>query len=401
MPNIFKRVTSSGRYIPEVDGLRFVAIASVVLFHFNGEMLKHNSNTYLDDKFDYNILNYLISNGDRGVPIFFAISGFILALPFSNYYINGSTKKIALKNYFLRRLTRLEPPYILVMLVLFLASIFIVKKFSVHDLSLSFISSLFYTNNFFNRTGHWPFLNVVAWTLEIEVQFYILAPLFAKVFKLKTLVRRSIVLFFIVVFPLYHYFVNLPFNSLLNFIQFFAVGLLLADLYYRPIHIKFNNYTAFGVGLVLFLFIWILKWNNISNRLVGGIGVAGFPLMILGFFYIVLFSAGWKKILSSNIISIIGGMCYSIYLLHFPIISILEKRTFQYTFTNYYILDWLIQFVIIVGTVLVVSALFFLLIEKPCMQANWPKKILLKVRKPTNFKAVNLEVPLQPVEEVQ
>jgi peptidoglycan/LPS O-acetylase OafA/YrhL len=45
---------------------------------------------------------------DLGVKVFFAISGFILALPFLKYYFGLSDKKVQLKSYFIRRLTRLE-----------------------------------------------------------------------------------------------------------------------------------------------------------------------------------------------------------------------------------------------------------------------------------------------------
>jgi len=32
----FTRITTSGRFIPEIDGLRFIAIISVVVYHFLG-----------------------------------------------------------------------------------------------------------------------------------------------------------------------------------------------------------------------------------------------------------------------------------------------------------------------------------------------------------------------------
>ncbi len=50
---------------------------------------------------------------DLGVKVFFAISGFVLALPFLKYYLGISDKKVQLKSYFIRRLTRLEPPFII------------------------------------------------------------------------------------------------------------------------------------------------------------------------------------------------------------------------------------------------------------------------------------------------
>ena len=52
----------------------------------------------------------------RGVELFFIISGFILGLPFAKQYLAGG-KQVRLGAYFLRRLTRLEPPYILILCI--------------------------------------------------------------------------------------------------------------------------------------------------------------------------------------------------------------------------------------------------------------------------------------------
>jgi peptidoglycan/LPS O-acetylase OafA/YrhL len=103
----FKRITYSTSYLPEVDGLRFLAIFSVVV-------IMHIPN-YLNDKFyHYQFIpqgywkNFSIAGG-HGVGLFFVISGFILSLPFAKWRLNKG-KKISLKNYYLRRVTRLEPP---------------------------------------------------------------------------------------------------------------------------------------------------------------------------------------------------------------------------------------------------------------------------------------------------
>jgi peptidoglycan/LPS O-acetylase OafA/YrhL len=53
----------------------------------------------------------IIGAGSFGVWIFFALSGFILALPFAEWRICGG-KPVTLKKYYFRRLTRIEPPYL-------------------------------------------------------------------------------------------------------------------------------------------------------------------------------------------------------------------------------------------------------------------------------------------------
>src|ERR1700737_4419339 len=100
----FRRLTSNGTFVPEIDGLRFVAIASVIAFHLYGQLVRY-----------YGVhvsmmVATLLHNGDRGVRLFFVISGFVLALPFASHWLHGSPG-VDLKRYFTRRLTRLEPPY--------------------------------------------------------------------------------------------------------------------------------------------------------------------------------------------------------------------------------------------------------------------------------------------------
>src|SRR5256885_11137883 len=75
----FRRITTSGEIIPEIDGLRFIAIAAVILHHlalFVSTQRKSEEG--------------LLLVGQNGVELFFAISGFILAVPFAMQYLNAS-----------------------------------------------------------------------------------------------------------------------------------------------------------------------------------------------------------------------------------------------------------------------------------------------------------------------
>ena len=67
--------------MPEVDGLRFVAIVSVALFHLMGEVLTRAHHVVAVQP-RYDLLVQLVGNGDRGVRLFFVLSGYILARPF-------------------------------------------------------------------------------------------------------------------------------------------------------------------------------------------------------------------------------------------------------------------------------------------------------------------------------
>ena len=51
------------------------------------------------------------------MPLFFAISGFILALPFAEHYLSGAPRP-TLGRYYVRRVTRIEPPYVINLTIL-------------------------------------------------------------------------------------------------------------------------------------------------------------------------------------------------------------------------------------------------------------------------------------------
>ena len=180
----------------------------------------------------------LLGHGGYGVELFFAISGFILAWPFARQHLRAS-QKVALSSYFLRRITRLEPPYILALLlraILLLAMGFYKPRF----IFVHLIASILYVHNI--TFGIASRIEAVSWTLEIEVQFYCLAPLLTLIYNIpRAWLRRALLICAIATAtPLQRAFLSgwhgpanaSVFNlSILAFIQFFLVGLLVADLY--------------------------------------------------------------------------------------------------------------------------------------------------------------------------
>src|SRR5215207_5274847 len=120
--NRFKRVTYSTSYLPEIDGLRFLAIFSVVvIMHITGYM---NVKFYNDQLIAEGYWQRMVLGGGGGVSLFFIISGFILSLPFAKWRLTGG-RPVLLQNYYLRRLTRLEPPYVIALVIFFIAQVWI------------------------------------------------------------------------------------------------------------------------------------------------------------------------------------------------------------------------------------------------------------------------------------
>ena len=76
------------------------------------------------------------------------------------------------------------------------------------------------------------------------------------------------------------------------------------------------------------------------------------------------------------IVYIIGGICYSIYLLHYAFFHLMVTYTARYSIGTGYGPDLLVQMAIGIPLVLGVSGVFYTLVEKPCMDKYWPKKLI-------------------------
>ncbi len=378
----FRRITSSGSFIPEIDGLRFIAIASVVLFHLSGFLTVKDVNQY-SDGMDYSFSKHLLSHGHLGVPLFFVISGFILGIPFAKFYI-AKENPVSLKKYFLRRLTRLEPPYILIMTILLFGAVYVSKVISFGNGILSYLASIIYSHNFIY--GGLPKLNSVAWSLEIEVQFYILAPVMAYLFSIKQSQLRRIILISIAISFIFvnQFNINsLSFVSLINYFQYFLVGFILSDLYATNSPILPKTKFDHLIGLSFFLIMWLFDNGDFKSNKQRFTWELLQLSSIFFLYYYVLFNKIFK-FLSIKLITNIGGMCYSIYLLHYPIISMFGNPLMRYSFSKFSLVNISVYSILLILFIMTISSIFFLLIERPCMDKNWYKDVFkLRITTPT------------------
>lgn len=349
---LLQRVTYTGNKILYIDGLRFFAVVSVFIAHF----FDYYSDNYpaFDEKF--NISKYKYTSG-VGVLLFFAISGFIISLPFIKQYVYNE-KKVSIKNYFIRRLTRLEPPYILLLILFFLLQVFVFHSKSFSELFPHFLASLFYSHNLIYH--EMPVINPVLWTLEIEVQFYIIAPLILLIFKTNKLIRRTILLLVIFGWSSFNFIPNLGFKNLLDYLPYFLLGIFCADIYLDN-KIEIKKHIIFDI--ICFAAIIIIFINPNQNI---------FFLTIIALLTLSNKSKYFIKLLERKLLYIIGGLCYSIYMLHQKLIYLLNAfyPPNKIFFNNYY-LDFGIKFIITAIVVLVSSSIFFILVERPTMKKNW------------------------------
>lgn len=358
----FRRITTQKRFIPQIDGLRFVAIGSVVLFHVYAALDRGAIPPPIPFNTDI---------AKRGVELFFAISGFILGVPFaSRYLLHG--QKVALKPYFLRRLTRLEPPYFF---ALFAAAgvQWLVSHRSLANMAPHLLASSFYMHNLI--FGGFPgAVNGVAWSLEVEIQFYLLVPLLSLLFAIADArVRRGLILAVMAVAGVLSnsLYSSLHFHySIGYYLAFFLAGFLVCDLYLTRGEWK-PSFAWDAIALCLWPLVWILPRNS--------------GHVILPFVIVVLYLAAFRGKLFSALFSVplitnIGGMCYSIYLFHFLVIYAVKSRTAYWHIGNDFWPFYALQFCLIVPVVLLCCGTFYLLIERPCMDRDWPRKLWQWVR---------------------
>lgn len=141
---------------PLVDSLRAIAAVSVVICHAGGLTLTKAAG--------------FISHAEVGVAIFFAISGFLLYRPFVSARLNGA-RRSALRSYLRRRILRIVPAYWLALTVLAIWP-GLSGVFTGHFWLFYGFGQIYSDRHVLEGIGP-------AWTLCIEITFYLLLPVYA------------------------------------------------------------------------------------------------------------------------------------------------------------------------------------------------------------------------------
>lgn len=150
------------RYRPDVDGLRAVAVLSVILFHID---------------------KGLLPGGFVGVDIFFVISGFLITGNIAREIEEG---RFSIVEFYRRRVKRIAPMMLLIICVTLLGSQLLMRPEDARSVAESAAGSLLSVANvyfwLFQDTGYFaadsaeiPLLHL--WSLGLEEQFYIVWPL--------------------------------------------------------------------------------------------------------------------------------------------------------------------------------------------------------------------------------
>jgi len=152
--------TRTSPYLPELDGLRALAISAVLLFHIAPGLLK---------------------GGFLGVDIFFVISGFLITRKIAPQIAEG---RFSFREFYLGRARRLVPVFLLTLMLTWLAAWWLLFPAELKSLSSTTLAALTGLANyqFARRLDYFspdldaqPLLHI--WSLAVEEQFYLLYPL--------------------------------------------------------------------------------------------------------------------------------------------------------------------------------------------------------------------------------
>jgi peptidoglycan/LPS O-acetylase OafA/YrhL len=287
-------------YRNDIDILRSLSILLVVLYHY-----------------DF----HFFQKGYLGVPIFFTISGYLITNSIVSYINNN---KFTYTFFLNQRLRRILPAYIFILII----TLFIGKQIILYDDTKLFLESfipslLFLSNyhfwqsiNYFNHyTEYMPLIHT--WSLSVEMQFYIFYALVFIFFKKNTIIIKCIIIitFFLSLFLDYYFASIKPVASF--YLPITRVWEILFGCLIALFSTKNRNLYLNYIGYSL-IFVTIFFLESFIN--------SAFILKFIVIFATGLILVGGKKIVANSyflkILIFTGLISYSLYLIHYPLISL-------------------------------------------------------------------------------
>jgi len=340
--------TNNKDYRADIDGLRAIAIISVVLYHINPNILP---------------------GGFVGVDVFFVISGFLITTHIL-YEINIK-KKFSFSRFYIKRIKRILPALLFMNLIVLIIGYFILTNFYFHALGEQVYSAnLSYSNIYFYFTSGYfdldssikPLLHT--WSLGVEEQFYLIWPLLLVSVYFITKNPKYYLLMFILFFVLSYGF-NGVYSDDLNAIFFlmpfrifeFSAGAIISYLLLTRKRETFEGKKTTKNVIALLSLILIVTpmfylneksifpYYNALPTILGSIGLIYFKNSVV------------SSILSLRWIVFVGLISYSLYLYHWPVMFFFK---FQLSEVDDFYLNLLI-----ISVSVILSLLSYYLVEKP------------------------------------
>ena len=355
-------------YRPEIDGLRAIAVITVILYHAKINIIGHRP-------FD---------GGFIGVDIFFVISGYLItSIILKELIITGS---FSFRNFYERRVRRLLPVLLFVMMTFIPFAWLYLPPAQFIEFSKSIIYSLgFSSNNYFYYSGNeygaisaifTPFLH--SWSLSIEEQYYIIFPAILLV-SYKYFKKYIFIILFTFSTLSILYAHSTTINDSMKSFYFFhtrvwelLIGSMLA---YLECHNKsrcgkraFNEiYSFIGLSLIIFSLILFSSKNIFHPSFFTLIPVIGTSLII----WFANRGSLIYRLLSGKVLKGIGLISYSLYLWHYPFFSFAKIGAI--------VTENIPKKIILILIILLMSIFSYFFIEKKFRDKNFSFKSIIKI----------------------
>jgi peptidoglycan/LPS O-acetylase OafA/YrhL len=306
-----------------------VAIALVFAFHADLELspFREASST---------LSLAFVRAGHRGVTLFFVLSAFLLSLPFLEEAYGGPP--VSRRRFYERRALRILPLYWSAVLVGT-----ILTSRAVADLGRGLPYLVFLQSEPTVPTPMPPF-SVVWWSLATEVQFYAVLPLLALAFGRSRRVTLALVAVYAVAFAALGLSLGVPplerwlrAQSIVGRGPVFLTGILGAWLYHRHgevirAHLGASRWFAAGgadvlLAIVLLALALLLRWSTTWGFFAIELTrwhvwhVPEGALWTLVLLIVLLAPLRARVLLSNSLLARLGVLSYSIYMLHWPVLS--------------------------------------------------------------------------------
>ncbi len=338
--------------IPQLTFTRFIAAIAIVFFH------------YAQNLFPFTHMTEFMGRWNSAVSYFFILSGFIMITANANKTI------VDPKVYYQNRFIRIFPVYLtsIVLILLYIA-------FSISTLDPSgFVLNLLMIQAWIPEKA--LSFNHPAWSVSVEVFFYLLFPLlFNKIYTRFSIRKTGLVIISfwlmsqIVIHCIRYSSLYQGYDSSVNyFILFsplfhlneFLIGNLLGLFWMTAQHQKKNNaYLLLGITSIYMITMSMNSGAMLNNGLMA--------LLFVPFIYFLSSdNSTISNFFSLPICVYLGEISYGIYILQFPVFlwmhSLLKRLA---------ILDPYINFYTSLLMLIIVAILSYTFIEKPARKYRW------------------------------
>lgn len=399
-------------HIKTLDGIRALAILILAWFHiWQWSWLQPIKDVPALSIINQTQLNFdwIVRYGSQMVDVMLLISGFCLFLPYAKNMVLGSPEP-DIKTFYKKRVARIFPSYYFAVFFSFIVAVITKGYASSSDMWNDLLPHLFFVHTY-NRISYMsPQIMGVLWTLAIEVQFYVIFPFVAKIFRKWTwqtyLGMVAISWIFdnwIIIQRVPQWDYSLWVNQLPAFLSVYANGMLAALIYVKFAQL-FNGYlqgkeeeerkqtqkyigyffTLVSVFCIYVYRIMMLDLGQEADRLIGQINMR-YEFSVLAAIFVIatgFMLPMFQKLLANKVMYFLSGISFQIYIWHQYLAGMLKKYRIPYWegeqepnvlgdrvwMWKYFLLCW--------AAALVVAILATYLIEKPC--SKWIQKKFIR-----------------------